>query len=64
MDEFTRHDWELDGYLSGREVEFEQTHPLCPTCNTPMFPEIEFYELFENKYYICPRCGYCMDKGV
>lgn len=64
MDEFTRHAWELDGYLAGREAEFEQTHPLCPTCNTPMFPEIEFYELFENKYYICPRCGYCMDKGV
>ena len=63
IDEFTRGDWELDGYRSGKEEEFERTHPACSECGCFMLPQSERYNLGEpyvDEWFECPDCGHCI----
>ena len=63
IDEFTRGDWELDGYRAGKEEEFERTHPSCSECGCYMMPQLEKYDLGEpyvDTWFECPDCGHCM----
>lgn len=58
-------DTEYDGYLAGKEDEFERDHPLCPECNTYMQLQTESYTLtckYVDEWYECPNCGYCISK--
>ena len=48
-----------DGYIAGKEDEFERAHPKCPICGTPMNIENEYVDgdrRYSEKLYICPKC--------
>ena len=58
-------DMDIEAYFDARQDEYEVTHPVCLKCGAYMVPQIENYGLngpYEDKWFECPCCGYCLDR--
>ncbi|MSA02260.1 hypothetical protein GKG47_09440 [Lactonifactor sp. BIOML-A3] len=52
-------------YENDRQELFESQLKTCPECGSYMTEEEEDYGLnnyYKDKWYECPRCGYCLER--